>query len=223
MNKPFLIPTKKNTRTLIRQKLQSKRKTLTANFQKKAAQALLFTLKNDTSIKEAKHIALYLANNGELDLQPFIQWCWQQNKQLYLPVVHPFAKGHLLFLSYLPNSTMVINRYNIKEPKLDVRAIIPVQQLDIILTPLVAFDSTGARIGMGGGYYDRTLAKWYEHYLQGKSHQGKKDFQNKQFPLSPIGIAHDCQQITKVPHEAWDIPLPKIITPTRVIKVNTLK
>lgn len=216
MTKPLLIATEHNTRASIRQELRSRRKTLTPTFQKKAAEALSLTLENDIVVKKANHIALYLANNGELDLQPFIHWCWQQNKHLYLPIVHPFSKGHLLFLRYDNNSTMILNRYNIEEPKLDVRDIKPLQQLDIILTPLVAFDSTGARIGMGGGYYDRTLATWYEHYLQNKEYA-----QGKQCHPSLIGVAHDCQQITKVPHESWDIPLPKIITPTRTIKCKT--
>jgi 5-formyltetrahydrofolate cyclo-ligase len=200
------MQTEQNTRASIRQTLRSQRKALTTTFQNSAADALVLSLKNDIVVREAKHIALYLANNGELDLQPFIHWCWQQNKQVYLPVVHPFSKGHLLFLRYNKNSTMILNQYNIKEPKLDVRDIRPIQQLDIMLTPLVAFDSTGARIGMGGGYYDRTLAKWFEHYAQ-----------DKHCSPSIIGVAHDCQQIAKIPHEAWDIPLPKIITPTRII------
>jgi len=209
MTKPLLIPTEHNTRASIRQVLRTKRKSLTASFQKTAAEALLLRLQNNIVVTEAEHIALYLANNGELDLQPFIHWCWQQNKHIYLPVVHPFSKGHLLFLRYDNNSTMAINRYNIEEPKLDVRYIKPIQQLDIIFTPLVAFDSTGARIGMGGGYYDRTLANWYENYVQ-----------DAQYSPSIIGIAHDCQQITEVPHEVWDIPLPRIITPTRTIECN---
>ncbi|HCH69172.1 MAG TPA: 5-formyltetrahydrofolate cyclo-ligase [Colwellia sp.] len=209
MNNPLLIPTELYTRASIRETLRAKRKSLTTTFQKEAAEALLLRLKNDIAVKEAKHIALYLANNGELDLKPFIRWCWQQNKHIYLPVVHPFSKGNLLFLRYTPQSTMVVNQYNIKEPKLDVRDIKPIQQLDLILTPLVAFDSTGARVGMGGGYYDRTLANWYKQYSQ-----------NKTNILSVIGVAHDCQQIAKIPSETWDIPLPKIVTPSRTIKCN---
>ena len=207
MTKPLLIPPEHSTSSAIRLRLRSKRKSLTPTFQQNAAEALLCTLKNEVVIKEAQHIALYLANNGELDLQPFIHWCWQQNKQLYLPVVHPFSKGHLLFLRYQPHSTMVFNRYLIKEPKLDIRDIKPYQQLDVLLTPLVAFDSTGARIGMGGGYYDRTLAKWYEQPLENKKH----------YPY-PIGIAHDCQHVNDIPTEHWDIPLPKIITPTKIFQ-----
>jgi 5-formyltetrahydrofolate cyclo-ligase len=207
MKEPLLIPTEHSTSDSIRQLIRTKRKSLSNTFQHQSAEALLLNLQQDNEVKQAKHIALYLAHNGELDLMPFIHWCWQQNKYIYLPVVHPFSKGHLLFLRYDHNSSMEANRYNIQEPKLDVREIIPIRQLDIILTPLVAFDSNGARVGMGGGYYDRTLAKWYEHYTQ-----------NKRYTPCPIGIAHDCQEVTKVPSEPWDIPLPKIITPTRIIK-----
>jgi len=206
-----LKPTEHNTRASIRKQVSAKRKALSPTAQNEAARDLLLLLKNDTVVKEAKHIALYLANNGELDLEPFILWCWQQNKHLYLPVVHPFSKGNLLFLRYEKYSAMVLNQYNIEEPKLDVRDIKTMQQLDMIMTPLVAFDATGARVGMGGGYYDRTLAKWYKQYLQN----------NKSKP-TVIGVAHDCQQIEKVPNEAWDIPLPKIVTPTRTIECELL-
>lgn len=210
--KPLPISTELNTRASIRKIVGTRRKELTTSFQEKSAEALLLRLQNDIIVKEAQHIALYLAVNGELDLHPFIIWCWQQNKHVYLPIIHPFSKGNLLFLAYNDNSTMVNNRYHIKEPKLNVRDIKPVQQLDIILTPLVAFDSTGERIGMGGGYYDRTLANWYEHYAQ-----------DKHYSPAVMGIAHDCQQIEKVPHDIWDIPLPKIITPTRTLKFNPLR
>lgn len=204
MSKTQFTASEFDTRTTIRSKILNKRKTLSTSFQKEAAQALLLRLKSDPNIKNAKHIALYLATNGELDLQPFIHWCWQHNKYIYLPIIHPFSKGSLLFLRYSDSSTMVANQYNIKEPKLDVRDIKPLQQLDIVLTPLVAFDTTGARIGMGGGYYDRTLANWYKNYDQ-----------NKQNSPVVIGVAHDCQQVVKVPDETWDVPLPKIMTPTQ--------
>jgi len=211
MINPILKTAEQNTRASIRKQVSAKRKALSSTSQNQAAEALLLLLKNDMVIKKAKHIALYLANNGELDLHPFILWCWQQKKHIYLPVVHPFSKGNLLFLRYEKCSTMVVNQYNIEEPKLDVRHIKPMRQLDLIMTPLVAFDSTGARVGMGGGYYDRTLAKWYQQY----SH-------NKASKPAVMGVAHDCQQIEKVPNEAWDIPLPKIVTPTRTIKCDQL-
>ena len=102
---------------------------------------------------------------------------------------------------------MKINQYGISEPKLDVTAIKQVDNIDIMFTPLVAFDNKGNRLGMGGGFYDRTLARWH------------KEFQtNKSTKPYPIGLAHDCQHLPEIPSELWDIPLPEIITPNQHYK-----
>ncbi len=53
------------------------------------------------------------------------------------------------------------NRLNIREPRLDVRDVLPLAKLDVLVTPLVAFDEGGQRLGMGGGFYDRTLQNWH--------------------------------------------------------------
>lgn len=197
MTKPLLIPTQYNTRASIRQVLRTKRKTLTTTFQQEASELLKRRLVNHPRVQSAKTIALYLANDGELDPMPFINWCWQQGKQVYLPVLHPFCSGHLLFLLFEKNSFMVNNQYGISEPKLDVTKVCPLEQLEVLCTPLVAFDRSGARLGMGGGFYDRTLVNWQTHQLY------------------PIGLAHDCQEVDVLPVEYWDIPLPEIITPTK--------
>jgi len=183
-------------RSELRKTIRAKRQALTVKEQLDASQHLLQQLSNHKKVHCAQSIALYLANDGELDLMPFINWCWQQNKQVYLPVLHPFCSGHLLFLLFKKNTLMTANKYGINEPKLDVSKVCPVNQLDVLFTPLVAFDNTGARLGMGGGFYDRTLTNWQTHKVY------------------PIGIAHDCQQVDKIPMELWDIPLPEIITPT---------
>ncbi|BFO11703.1 hypothetical protein GGER_42130 [Serratia rubidaea] len=119
-------------------------------------------------------------------------------KRLYLPVLHPFSPGNLLFLHYHAGSVLRPNRFNILEPELDVRNVLPTSQLAVILAPLVAFDAQGQRLGMGGGFYDRTLQQW--------QHGGPY----------PIGLAHDCQQVESIPSEHWDIPLPEIVTPSKV-------
>lgn len=190
-----------NSRTELRKLIRTRRQELSIDAQAKASELILQQLSSHTKILSADKIALYLANDGELNLMPFIQWCWAKGKQVYLPVIHPFCTGHLLFLQYQQNTLMTKNSYGISEPKLNVNSICPLNQLDIICTPLVAFDDTGARLGMGGGFYDRTLAHW----------------QNLQH-LYPLGLAHDCQQIEQIPTQIWDIPLPEIITPYKSYK-----
>jgi 5-formyltetrahydrofolate cyclo-ligase len=191
------------TRDVLRQEIRYQRSLLSADQQAEQSLLLSKRLIKEQVVKGVKHIAIYLANDGELNTQPFIDWCWQNNITVYLPVIHPFSKNNLLFLKYAETSILVKNKYGILEPKLNVQDIITVAQLDIIFTPLVAFDTYGNRLGMGGGFYDRTLSAWYAQYQQ-----------NKQAKPLPIGLAHDCQKVNTIPFESWDIPLPKIITPT---------
>ncbi len=193
------------SRDIIRQEVRTKRRQLNAEQQQEQANLLCKTLIAQIDLEHVKHIAIYLANDGELNTKPFINWCWKNKISVYLPVIHPFNKGHLLFLEYAKTSVMIKNKYGISEPKLDVRTIVAVNDIDIIFAPLVAFDQTGNRLGMGGGFYDRTLAVWYLEYQQ-----------NKQTKPMPIGLAHNCQKVKAIPIENWDIPLPKIITPSTI-------
>ena len=145
-----------------------------------------------------KHVALYFSCDGELNTAPLFAALWQRGIKTYLPVLHPFSHGQLLFLHYHQHSQMQRNRYGIPEPKLDIRQLLLPQQLDIIITPLVAFDDHGNRMGMGGGFYDRTLA-------------------NPQVTATALGYAHECQHSEHIPLAPWDVPLPLIVTPTRLI------
>ncbi len=197
------------SRAEIRTDIRNKRRALSKHQQQKAADDLLSQLCSHPKVQAAQHLAIYISNDGELNTFAFIQWCWQQGKQVYLPVIHPFSPGHLLFLHYLPDTEMVKNKYNILEPKLDVRQVCPVNSLDIIFTPLVAFTKSGDRLGMGGGFYDRTLASWYQ--------QVTRSTLAKPYP---IGLAHNCQQVDHIPCEYWDIPLPEIITPSQHFTVH---
>jgi len=196
-------------RSEIRKLIRQRRRELTVAEQDLASKNLLSKLTAHPKIQQAQSIAIYLARDGELNGEAFIYWCWKNNKEVYLPVIHPFSKGHLLFLKYQDKTPMKMSTYGINEPKLDVRLIKPANLIDIILTPLVAFDALGNRLGMGGGFYDRTLANC----------QQSNNIYQQTSPY-PIGIAHDCQQVEQLPIEHWDIPLAEIITPTQII-LNT--
>jgi len=187
-------------RSTIRKEIRKKRNNLTNLTQHIGSKNVLSQLKKLPILESAQNIAIYLSADGELNTQPIIEYLWQKKINVYLPVIHPFSKGFLLFLKYDPNTEMVKNRFNIQEPKLNQTQIIPIAQLDLIFTPLVAFDENGQRLGMGGGYYDRSLEKWF------KTGKG----------AIPIGIAHDCQRVDNIPNEEWDVPLSMIITPSKV-------
>lgn len=150
------LPSTAELRQQLRQHIRKTRQNLTALQQQQAAQRIIQQALSFIEEHQARNIALYLAVDGEIATQPLIEQLWQQGKNVYLPVLHPFCKGHLLFLHYLPDTLMKQNKYGIFEPHLNVQNVLPLEQLDVIFTPLVAFDKQGNRLGMGG---DFTIAR----------------------------------------------------------------
>ena len=191
-------PQHASIRQQIRTEVRQRRNNLTSEQQSLFALQAADRVATHSRIHAASTISVFLSFDGELDTAPLIQRLWANGKQLCLPVLHPFTSGNLLFLRYGPDTTLVRNKLKILEPALDATQIVPLSQLDIILTPLVAFDSHGQRLGMGGGFYDRTLENWQD----GGPY--------------PIGLAHDCQHVDNLPVEHWDVPLPEVITPGKV-------
>ena len=185
--------TQQTLRNQLRQQIRKTRVNLTALQQQQAEDSITQQALAFIEERNAQHIALYISFDGEISTDKLIKILWAQGKQVYLPVLHPFNPNHLLFLRYLPDIPMVKNKFGIWEPKLNVQNVLPLDELDILFTPLVAFDKQGNRLGMGGGFYDRTLQNW----------------QNSSF--IPVGLAHQCQQVEQLPTEAWDVPLYRIL------------
>lgn len=187
------------SRPLLRQKIRDLRKAIPPELHAQYSEQLIARVAANERIQKAESVALYISVDGEIDTNGLIEWCAAQGKKVALPVIHPFSKGQLLFLKYDENTVMNPNCFDIPEPELNVQNVVPLNRIDIIFTPLVAFDSKGNRLGMGGGYYDRTL-QFYHNGQQGPY---------------PIGLALDIQEVEDLPTDTWDVPLPEIITPTR--------
>ena len=185
--------TQQTLRNQLRQQIRKTRANLTALQQQQAEDSITQQALAFIEERNAQHIALYVSFDGEISTDKLIKTLWVQDKHVYLPVLHPFNPNHLLFLRYLPDTPMLKNKFGIWEPKLNVQNVLPLDELDILFTPLVAFDKQGNRLGMGGGFYDRTLQNW----------------QNSSF--IPVGLAHQCQQVEQLPTEAWDVPLHRIL------------
>jgi 5-formyltetrahydrofolate cyclo-ligase len=176
----------------IRQEMRSRRRSLSKSDQLSAAQALDRLIAEEAVFKSSRNIAVYLAADGEINCEYLIKRIWQQGKQCYLPVLHDKAKS-MSFRHYTPRSVLAPNQYKLLEPE-EGEQIAP-ENLDLVITPLVAFDNAGNRIGMGGGYYDRTFA-----------------FKNVD-ASSPflMGVAHGFQLVNAIEAQPWDIVLDKVL------------
>ncbi|WP_158783936.1 5-formyltetrahydrofolate cyclo-ligase [Pantoea sp. BAV 3049] len=182
----------------IRTHVRHLRRALTPGQQQLAAVQAAERALNFAPIQQAKKIALFLSFDGELNTRPLITRLWQHKQEVYLPVLHPFTEGQLLFIRYDSETSLQPNRLRIPEPPLDIRNLATLSELDVLMVPLVAFDAQGQRLGMGGGFYDRTLQNWQQH------------------GFLPVGLAHDCQQVEALPVAEWDVPLPAMITPSKI-------
>lgn len=180
----------------LRKLIRRKRRSLSPARRRHAAHKLLSQLHQSARFMSAQRIALYLTNDGEIDTQFVIEDIQQRGKQVFLPVLHPFNKGHLTFIRYDRKTRMRQNHYGIAEPDFRYGQRIQARFLDVVCLPLVAFDQRGNRLGMGGGYYDRTFA-----FMQQSGPQPQL-----------IGCAYEFQQLPMLPAESWDIPLSAIAT-----------
>lgn len=194
------------SRQKIRNEMREQRRSLTSQQQDVAARAIQRQLIRMPAFRQAKRIACYLANDGEIDLSVVIAQIRLMKKQCYLPVLAPLGPRRLWFAPLSRCSRMCVNRFGIPEPMMSARDYASASELDLILLPLVAFDGSGNRLGMGGGFYDRTLA-----YLNRRDHWKKPQL---------LGVAHDLQRVDSLDSASWDIPLNGIITDQRVYQVS---
>ena len=187
-----------NTKTL-RQQIRDKRRNLSDSEREHAAFLLCERIASSREFQRSKHIAFYLSNDGEMDLSLLIEHAWQKGKHCYLPVLAEPNTQRLWFIPYTPETKLMNNRFGIPEPihsnKTRLRKTL---SLDLILMPLVAFDELGNRMGMGGGFYDRTLS-----YLRHRLYWHKPTL---------LGVAYEFQKQKQLETNDWDIPLQSIAT-----------
>lgn len=136
----------------IRTHIRHLRRELSHEQQQLAAVQVADHALNFAPVQQAKNIALFLSVDGEINTRPLIAKLWQRKQRVYLPVLHPFSRGQLLFLRYDEHTELRNNRLRIPEPPLDIRHLLPLSELDVLMVPLVAFDAGGQRLGMGAGF-----------------------------------------------------------------------
>lgn len=191
----------------IRQQFRKKRSALPAYRQQLASYAIADKiLRKVSAIHRAGTIAFYITNDGEIDLLPLMLHCLKQGQHCYLPVLENPAEKKLSFAEWVPGQAMALNKYGIVEPAVPHHHLLSAAEMDLIFMPLVAFDDSGNRLGMGGGYYDRTLAE--------NGHDGSATSLRKPYL---VATGHDVQYIPQLPHDTWDIIPHMTITPGHFI------
>jgi 5-formyltetrahydrofolate cyclo-ligase len=139
-------------------------------------------------------LAVYFAVNGEIGLDVVIDHALAAGKQVFLPNLD---RESLRFSPYFREQKMRINTFRLPEPDVGDEQMLQPDQLDLVLAPLVVFDENRNRIGMGGGFYDRSFAM-------------RKNSQISAPVL--IGVAHELQKVEHIIPEEWDVRLDMVVT-----------
>lgn len=182
----------------LRRRLRAQRRALSAEAQQRAAAALATQLAATRWFRASQRVAAYIANDGEIDPAATVDRLRRARRQLYLPVLSPLRHDRLWFARFDADTPLTRNRLNIWQPLAPPRELRRAQALDLILLPLVAFDGAGNRLGMGGGFYDRSLA-----FLRGRRHWRRPYI---------VGLAHEFQRVGSLSPDPWDVPLDGIVT-----------
>lgn len=182
----------------IRREMRAQRLQLTPQTLQRHSRQLLRLASNFKAFRHSHRIAFYMASRGEIDPRPLMTLALKAGKRVYLPMLRRRPMNSLWFASYRPGDHLNRNRFDIPEPVMHNSRIVMPWSIDMVFVPLVAFDTSGNRLGMGAGYYDRTFA-----FKCRRSHwHGPK----------LIGLAHDFQRVDQLIKQAWDIPLDAVIT-----------
>lgn len=186
------------SRPQLRRLLRVQRRQLSPLQQKRAALDLRRQLAPHPLLLRCRHVALYLAEDGEIDPILLARELQHRGIHVYLPVLRRWPRQRMDFQRLRRNEKLRANRFGIAEPRHSKARQRQPWALDLILMPLVGFDEQGGRLGMGGGFYDRALA-----YLNRR--------RNWQKPTL-IGLAHECQKVDFLALASWDIRLDAVVT-----------
>ena len=186
----------------IRRRVRRLRRELSVHEQLEHAAELASNVAGLAMFRNAERVALYFPVQGEADPMPLLDRAVAMGKRVYLPVLPPYSLHRLWFAPYREGMPMTLNRFGIPEPAVPKRALVGPMALDLVITPLVAFDERCNRMGMGGGFYDRTFA-----YLNKRSRWKKPRL---------LGFAHQFQRVDGIEQRPWDVPLDGVVTELKV-------
>ncbi|WP_101925721.1 MULTISPECIES: 5-formyltetrahydrofolate cyclo-ligase [Luteimonas] len=188
-------------RTALRRRLRDQRRATPANVRIAAADGLASQLLALPMLPTTGYVAGYWASDGEIGLHVF-QVHLPPGLIYCLPVLHDDT---LRFAPWRAGDPLVTNRYGIPEPDVEPASALPAADMALVVTPLVGFDARGQRLGMGGGWYDRSFA-----FRQ----------QTSSPPLL-VGAAFASQQLDALDAAGWDVPLDAVCTESETLLMTT--
>ncbi len=147
---------------------------------------------------KARSVMLYAPIPGEVDCRPIAVAGWKDGKTVLLPRV-TWAKRHMVAVPvHSLDQKLVAGRNGLREPDGEPW---PVEKIDLIVVPGLAYDRHGNRLGRGGGFYDRFLAR-------------------PGLAAHTCGLAFSVQVVRELPVHPNDYPVKVLVTDKEVLRFN---
>jgi 5-formyltetrahydrofolate cyclo-ligase len=186
---------KPESKQLLRTEIAARRNALDVQWLEIASARIAENFQTLEAFRPSGMVALYKAIAGEVDLDTLFSRCWERGKRTCIPVFNLSTKIYEM-AEVTAETAYSTGHHRIQEPISP--ALVPMESIELMAVPGVAFDRNGNRLGRGGGYYDRLLAG---------------------FSGLSAGVSFDFQLFPQIPSEPHDIPVDTIVTEFGIINV----
>lgn len=174
----------------LRRRMRSVLRSIEPEVRRERSRAACRLLAEQPEWQNARTVFLYLATQHELDTTSLADVAWGEGRRVLAPRVDP-RTAELLPIEIRNWADCLPGYRNVLEPV--ASEVVPIEEIDLVVLPGLAFDAAGVRLGTGGGYYDR--------YLQ---NSGAK-------PVT-CGFAFEMQFVAVVPSEQHDQRVQMLVT-----------
>jgi 5-formyltetrahydrofolate cyclo-ligase len=191
-------------RARLRAQLRAQRRALPPAARTRAARRVARHIDRKLGLHAGDRVALYCALRDELDSAPLFDLARRRGWRIYVPRIERARRSRKMRFVEAGGRER-LNRLGIREP--EAARVIGARWLDLVLVPLVGFDASGMRLGMGAGFYDRAFA--YRHWR--RAWRGPR----------LVGVAYAFQQLPQIIAAHHDVRLDAVVTEEGVITCAT--
>ncbi|HVN42960.1 MAG TPA: 5-formyltetrahydrofolate cyclo-ligase [Steroidobacteraceae bacterium] len=192
-------------RPALRRQLRQLRGALTRAERAAAERRILHHLQRLRLFAPGARLATYLAMPDEVNLAAAVRLAQASGARLFVPLVTSRRRRTMAFVPFRPDGALRTGAFGIAEPVVARAQRLAAVNLDTVLVPLLGFDRTGQRLGMGAGFYDRALAR-------------RRDPHRPWRRPRLIGVAYACQELEAIAPAAWDVALDLVVTDREVVR-----
>ncbi len=193
MQDPHLI------RTALRRRIKTQRRQLTSSERIQRSKRIAAALRGAGIGHAGQRIALYSPMGGEVLLDDVVRRLRELKCELFLPRIVSWRSRRMRFVRWDVDTRLRRHRFGMLEPVNG--ATTPAIKLDLVLVPAVAIDDSGMRLGMGGGFYDRSFA-----------HRRRALWRRPRL----IALVYDFQRVAEIPHQSLDVPVDAVVSESGV-------